>query len=67
MNGWIGKILKIDLSNLQTEVIEPGKSIYNTFIGGKGLAGYFLKDTITRNWDDPEIFIILDIQTGRFY
>ena len=55
MNGWCGKILKIDLSSGRTEVERPEPEIYNRWIGGRGLAGYYLRDKATRSWDDPEM------------
>ncbi|MFO7966882.1 MAG: aldehyde ferredoxin oxidoreductase family protein [Archaeoglobaceae archaeon] len=55
MYGWRGKILKIDLTDQKHSIIEPEKEIYHKFIGGRGLAGYYLGDKITLNWDDPQI------------
>ena len=31
----------------------PEPAVYHKFIGGKGLAGYYLRDHITRDWHDP--------------
>jgi aldehyde:ferredoxin oxidoreductase len=53
MFGWTGKILRIDLETQSCMTEVPTQSILEKFIGGKGLAGYYLKDHITRNWDDP--------------
>ncbi|OPY06709.1 MAG: putative oxidoreductase YdhV [Syntrophaceae bacterium PtaB.Bin095] len=55
MNGWCGKILKIDLSSGRTEAKRPEREIYARWIGGRGLAGYYLRDKVTRSWDHPEM------------
>lgn len=54
MTGWCGKILKIDLNSHSITIEKPPMEIYHKFIGGKGLAGYYLKDHITLEWDNPE-------------
>ena len=53
MFGWTGHILKIDLENRSYRVESPASEIYEKYIGGKGLSGYYLKQHITRSWDDP--------------
>lgn len=55
MYGWTGKILEIDLSCQQTRIINPDRKVYEKYIGGKGLAGYYLKPFVTRHWTDPEM------------
>ena len=57
--GWTGKILHIDLSSRETEVIRPEKEIYTKFIGGKGMAGHFLRPHITLPWDHPDMPLLL--------
>jgi len=59
MNGFIGKILYIDLTRQQhwTENFSP--EIYQKWIGGKGLAGHLLAPHITRDWDDPEMPLLI--------
>jgi aldehyde:ferredoxin oxidoreductase len=59
MTGWTGKILRIDLSKRRYEVETPEEGVYHDFIGGKGLAGYYLADHVTRSWDDPEMPLLL--------
>lgn len=58
MNGWRGKILVIDLSSRKyfEERVDP--DIYKNFIGGKGLAGYFLKKWIKHDFSDPRMPIL---------
>ena len=58
MHGWTGKILYIDLESRRTRTIEPEVELYHTFIGGKGLAGYFLMPFAMRDWTDPEMPLI---------
>lgn len=53
--GWTGKVLRIDLSTGQSEILRPPLEIYLTFIGGKGLAGHFLRPFITLPWDHPDM------------
>lgn len=53
MHGWCGKIWVIDLERESWNEIRPEPEVYHAYIGGRGLAGYFLKDHVTRSWDDP--------------
>lgn len=53
MHGWCGKIWVIDLERESWDEIRPEPEVYHAYIGGRGLAGYFLKDHVTRSWDDP--------------
>ncbi|MDA3863589.1 MAG: hypothetical protein PF689_06930 [Deltaproteobacteria bacterium] len=39
--GWLGKILKIDLSSKTHKIIEPNLDLYQKYLGGRGLAGWF--------------------------
>jgi aldehyde:ferredoxin oxidoreductase len=55
MPGWTIKILEIDLSAKSSSVIELPAYIYHKYIGGKGLAGYFLKPFIHQPWDSTEM------------
>jgi len=55
MFGWQGKILKIDLSTEKIQVINPPLKIYKKFLGGRGLAGYFLKPFIQKPWFAEEM------------
>ncbi len=51
--GWCGNILRINLSDETWSIHTPADSVYSTYIGGRGLAGYYLKDDITKAWNDP--------------
>lgn len=53
MNGWCGKVLHIDLTSGTAHIETPDLETYHHWIGGKGLAGYYLRDHIHRDWDDP--------------
>ncbi len=53
--GWTGKILCIDLSSGESEILRPDKEIYRKFIGGKGMAGHFLRPYITLPWNHPDM------------
>lgn len=59
MYGWTGKILLIDLTTGTTGVLRPDKSIYHRFIGGKGLAGHYLRPHITLPWDHPDMPLLI--------
>jgi len=53
MNGWTGTILRVDLTTGRHEFERPGADTYQRWIGGKGLAGHFLRPACTLPWDDP--------------
>ncbi|MCX7680268.1 MAG: aldehyde ferredoxin oxidoreductase, partial [Spirochaetes bacterium] len=53
MYGWRGKILCIDLTAQTFTYKMPSPNVYEKWIGGKGLASYFLRPFITRKFDDP--------------
>lgn len=58
MYGWQGKILKIDLDSGEIRVEHPDPELYLKYIGGRGLAGFYLRDRITLAWDDPQMPIL---------
>lgn len=58
MFGWCGRILQIDLCKKSVKTFTPDPDISNRFIGGRGLAGYFLKEHITLNWDAPDMPVL---------
>jgi len=57
--GWTGKILHIDLDNGCIDLIRPESGIYHTYIGGKGLAGYYLRPQVTLPWDHPRMPLLV--------
>jgi aldehyde:ferredoxin oxidoreductase len=42
MNGYIGKVLRVDLSHGKIETQEPSESFYRRYLGGNGFVGYYL-------------------------
>ncbi|MBC8320722.1 MAG: aldehyde ferredoxin oxidoreductase [Bacteroidetes bacterium] len=58
MFGWAGKILQINLTTGEHSLIYPEEHLYKLYIGGKGLAGYYLKDHITKAWDSETMPIL---------
>lgn len=40
---------------MSSTAVEPGMDLYKKFIGGRGLAGYFLRPFCTIAWDSPEM------------
>ncbi|MBW1840138.1 MAG: hypothetical protein JRI49_09400 [Deltaproteobacteria bacterium] len=50
MNGWVGKVLRIDLSEKKHEIEDLDEDIARDYLGGRGLASKYLYDEI-----DPEI------------
>ncbi len=55
MNGWCGKIARIDLERKTVQEEKPESVLYRNFIGGRGLAGHYMAKEITRAWDDPQM------------
>ena len=41
-NGYNGKILHVDLSHMKMKVEEPDEVFYRTYLGGGGIASYYL-------------------------
>ncbi len=58
MFGWHGKILRIDLNRKSFQIDTPAPELFHKFIGGRGLAGHFLKDCITLSYDDPKMPVL---------
>jgi len=51
MNGYIGKILRVNLSNGTYSVDELNESFYRHYFGGRGFISYFLLKEVPRNAD----------------
>jgi len=58
MKGSLGRILRVDLSSRSCRYEEIDPDISRFWLGGKGLAGYYLYPEITRSWDDPELPLV---------
>jgi len=55
MYGWTGKIAIINISNLTIDIEKPSQEVYTKWIGGRGLAGFFLRPSITLEWNHPDM------------
>ncbi len=55
--GW-GRILRIDLSSGEHRFEDIDPDVSSFWIGGKGLAGYYLFPEMTRAWNDPAMPLI---------
>jgi len=53
--GWTGKILHIDLGTGEAAVQHPARRLYETCLGGRGLAGHYLRPLCTLENDDPDL------------
>ncbi|HJO92590.1 MAG TPA: aldehyde ferredoxin oxidoreductase family protein [Victivallales bacterium] len=58
MYGWKGKILHINLTHEKFSIEHPSLHTYEKYIGGKGLAGYYLKNHISKKWNSPDMPLI---------
>jgi len=60
-SGYNGKILRVNLTTKKTKVEEPGEFFYRTYLGGGGLASYFLLRDMRPGVDPlgPENMLIL--------
>jgi aldehyde:ferredoxin oxidoreductase len=50
MNGWIGRALRVNLTDQKHHIEKPDLDLFDKFIGGRGLGGKVLFDEI-----DPEV------------
>lgn len=57
--GWTGQILHIDLDTSAIETIRPDEEIYRKYIGGKGLAGYYLRPKVALAWNHPHMPLLI--------
>jgi aldehyde:ferredoxin oxidoreductase len=58
MQGWTGKILHINLETRRIEIETPDRvDVYERYIGGKGLAGHYLRPCATRRWHHPDMIV----------
>lgn len=59
MNGWRGRVLRIDLTTGSHGTESPPQGLYEENLGGRGLAGHYLFPTATLPWDDPAMPLLL--------
>lgn len=57
--GWTGKVLHIDLTSREIAVQYPARAIYEQHLGGRGMAGYFLRPFCTRETTDPDLPLLI--------
>lgn len=57
--GWCGKIARIHLTDQSWRVEVPDLNVLKTFIGGRGLAGYYIRKKITLDWNHPDMPLLL--------
>ncbi len=60
--GWTGKILHIDVTRRTHDSLTPDTALYHHWLGGRGLAGYYLRQHMTgRNpsVDLPELPLLI--------
>jgi aldehyde:ferredoxin oxidoreductase len=55
MHGWHGTVIHIDLQKRTFEREHPPRQRYEDFLGGRGLAGWYLAPHVTLPWDDPAL------------
>ncbi len=53
--GWTGKILNIDLDRKNFEISYPDHEIYRSYMGGRGLGGYYLRSCAELAWNHPDM------------
>lgn len=60
MNGWTGKILKVDLTRQKIEKTRLDVSVYHAYLGGRGINSKLLYDAVDQTTDplSPENVII---------
>lgn len=59
ISGWTGKILHIDLTTGEMAVQRPARQLYETCLGGRGLAGHFLRPVCALEINDPDLPLLV--------
>ena len=59
MNGWMGYVLRVDLTTGEIAREALDRDVLRLNIGGKGLAGHFLDPYVHLPWDHPDMPLCL--------
>jgi len=59
LSGWTGKVLHLDLNTRQSVIQYPAQTLYERCLGGRGLAGYFMRSACTCEPDHPDLPILI--------
>ncbi|MFO7962841.1 MAG: aldehyde ferredoxin oxidoreductase C-terminal domain-containing protein [Desulfobacterales bacterium] len=51
--------MSVDLSAPSVRETFPDPELYRTFLGGKGMAGFFIHPHAAKSWDNPQIPLVL--------
>jgi len=69
MHGYMGKILRIDLTHEKIEVESIDSTIARSYIGGRGLGAYLAYKEISPNVDpfskDSKALVILSLRSFK--
>lgn len=57
--GWTGTVLRIDLTSGEIAHEHPDEDLYRAFLGGRGLAGHYLRPFADREHTDPDLPLLL--------
>jgi aldehyde:ferredoxin oxidoreductase len=57
--GWTGKVLHIDLGTGEMAAQYPAAGLYRTCLGGRGLAGHFLRPFCTLETTEPDLPMLI--------
>ena len=58
MYGWMGKVLHVNLCTGEHFVETPKQEVYEKYIGGKGLSGYYLRDFVKLPCDSADMRLL---------
>ncbi len=62
--GWMGKLLHVDVEDESAEVVEPDPAVYEKYIGGYGLAAWYIYNNQPAGVDPLSPENILGFMTG---
>lgn len=66
--GYLGKIIRMNLSEQSIQIEQPNDNFYRTYLGGKGFVAYYLLKELKRDIDplgkDNKLIIATGVLTG---